>query len=188
MTRLPRTIQLDRSDTVVFAQAAQPGEWAVPGTFLFAGQQPEAMGRKDRIAFRSGFLGIDSFGWSTLVVVTNARPEDVASAIETLSARFVERLGAPDHATARRAAEEEIAIAGDLCRGHAEGTLIALHRTTGGQGEIREQFRTLTPRSETAFGAPHLGGHDRAFHIVETDEDDDAALDIVALGQRGEGP
>lgn len=33
--KLPRTLRLDPSDTFVFAQAAEPGEWAVTGTFLF---------------------------------------------------------------------------------------------------------------------------------------------------------
>ena len=186
MRRLPRTIQLDRSDNVVFAQAADPGEWAVPGTFLFAGRAPDTLGRKDQIAFRSGFLGIDSFGWSTLVVVSDARDEEREAAIDALADRFVTTLGAPDRATARPAAMEEIDLAEDLCRGHAVGTLIALHRAAGEGGEIVERFRTLTPRSDTAFGASYLGGHDRAFHVVETDEDEDDTVDIVSLGS-GDG-
>jgi hypothetical protein len=40
MTRLPRTIQLDPSDKVIFSHAAQPGEWAVVGSFLFWGRDP----------------------------------------------------------------------------------------------------------------------------------------------------
>ncbi|MET0220165.1 MAG: DUF6505 family protein, partial [Tardiphaga sp.] len=36
--KLLRTIQLDISDTFVFEQAAAPGEWAVSGAFMFAGQ------------------------------------------------------------------------------------------------------------------------------------------------------
>ncbi len=62
MIRLPRTIRLDRSDTVIFAPAAEPGEWAVPGTFLFAGRDAASLDRKERIAFRSGFLGVAGFG------------------------------------------------------------------------------------------------------------------------------
>ncbi len=96
MIRLPRTIQLDRSDDVIFAPAAQPGEWAVPGTFLFAGRDPASLSRKEQIAFRSGFLGSASFGWSTLVTVTLARPEDRDEAVETLAQQLVAKLGAPD--------------------------------------------------------------------------------------------
>jgi hypothetical protein len=71
---LPRTIRLDPSDTFVYALAAEPGEWAVTGTFLFFGADPAGFAGKQRQAFRAGFLGIDSFGWSTLAVVTPATP------------------------------------------------------------------------------------------------------------------
>ncbi len=181
MTRLPRTIRLDASDTVVFARAAAPGEWAVPGTFLYVGRDPEGLTRKEAIAFRSGFLGIASFGHSTLVVVTEARPEERAAAVEVLAAQLVTHLGAPDAATARPAAEEEVALAEDLCRGHPVGTLIALHRGWE-DGSIRETFRTLKPRDETAFSAGYLRGHDRAFYIVETDEADHPPVDLLNLG------
>ena len=70
--KLPRTIRLDQSDTFVYARAAEPGEWAVTGTFLFFGVDPASLSGKDRQAFRAGFLGLDSFGWSTLAVVTEA--------------------------------------------------------------------------------------------------------------------
>lgn len=180
MIRLPRTIQLDRSDNVIFAPAAAPGEWAVPGTFMFAGRDPDSLSRKEQIAFRSGFLGAESFGWSTLVTVTFARPQDRDDLVETLARQFMEKLGAPDMSTAIPAAEEEVSIAQDLCRGHSEGTLIALHRTNSDAG-IREQFRTLKPRDTTAFSASYLGGHDKAFHMVETDEDD--AFDLADFAQ-----
>lgn len=188
MTLLPRTIRLDPSDKVIFAPAAEPGEWAVPGTFLFAGRDPETMDRKERIAFRSGFVGIDSFGFSTLVTVTPCRPEERAVAVDRLARQFVDRLGAPDIATALPAAEEEVALAEDLCRGHAEGTLIALARSAEG-GAIRERFRTLKPRDDTAFSAGYLRGHDRAFFIVETDEENgmrDHGIDLAAFGREGE--
>jgi len=186
---LPRTIRLDRSDTVVFAAAAQPGEWAVPGTFLYDAGSVPTLPRKAQIAFRSGFLGIDSFGHSTLVVVTQARAEERAQAVRALAAQFVARLGAPDLAAALPAAEEETALAEDLCRGHGVGTLIALHRVAEGEA-IRETYRTLRPRDESAFSAAYLQGHDRAFFVVETDEGEyeaDAAhgIDLAALG-RGE--
>src|SRR5688500_20043599 len=99
--RLPRTIRLDASDTVVFSVAAEPGEWAVAGTFVFAGRSPETLSRKEQIAFRTGFLGIASFGHSTLVVVSEASEEERAAAVEALAGQLVARLGAPDTATAR---------------------------------------------------------------------------------------
>lgn len=198
MIRLPRTIRLDRSDEVIFAPPAAPGEWAVPGTFLFAGRPAESLTRKEQVALRSGFLGIASFGWSTLVTVSIVGAEDRAQAVQSLAQQLVDQLGAPDIATALPAAEEEIVLAEDLCRGHKEGTLIALHRTiddaadgAGKGAEIREQFRTLKPRDTTAFSAGYLSGHDKAFHVVETDEDgeDDEGntFDLSSFASGSEG-
>lgn len=180
---LLRTIRLDASDTVIFADPAEPGEWAVAGGFLWPGRDPERMGRKERIAFRSGFIGIASFGFSTLAVVSEASAAERSKAVETLAAALVARLGAPDRATARPAAEEEIAYSATLCEGHAPGTLVALHRSLDASGAIREQFRTLRPRAETSLGGGHLRGHDRAFSVVETDapEDMEDRVDLVAL-------
>lgn len=188
--RLLRTIRLDASDTVVFAEAAAPGEWAVPGTFVFAGRDPAHLSRKESIAFRTGFLGISSFAFSTLAVVSTLGPGDYDAAIDALAEALVARMGAPGLAQARPAAQEEIALAASLCADHAPNTLIALHRSAGEDGAIRERFRSLRPRAETVLGAGHLGGHDRAFSIVETDEADgeagdeggpEDAVDLVAL-------
>lgn len=170
MVMLPRTIRLDASDSVVFQRAAEPGDWAVPGTFLFWGRDPATFSRKEAIAFRSGFLGVRGWGFSTLAIVQPATALECEQAIAALAEGLVAHLGAPDLATARPAAEDEIAQAQALCAGHAENTLIALHRDWV-DGAIRERFRTLRPRAETVYAAPHLGGHDRAFHVLETDED-----------------
>jgi hypothetical protein len=52
--KLPRTTALDASDTFVFERAAEPGEWAVSGAFVFADRDPAALEGKARAAFRSG--------------------------------------------------------------------------------------------------------------------------------------
>ena len=67
--KLLRTIALDPSDTFVFDVAAEPGDWAVSGAFRFCDRHPAALTGKDRTAFRSGFLGVQSWGWSTLVQI-----------------------------------------------------------------------------------------------------------------------
>ena len=182
MTRLPRTIRLDASDKVVFLNAAEPGEWAVPGTFLFWGRDADSLSRKEQIAFRTGFLGVDSFGHSTLVTVQDATAEERAAMVEQLAAQLVTHLGAPSLDIARPAAEEEVALAEALCRGHALNTLVALYRKFE-DGHIREQFRTLKPRDETAFSASHLQGHDRAFQFFEEEVEDH--VDIFTLGGNG---
>ena len=177
MTRLPRTIRLDASDAVVFAQAAEPGEWAVPGTFMFWGRAPDTLSRKEAIAFRSGFLGVASFGHSTLVTVQEASESERAAMVEMLAQSLVTHLGAPSLDVALPAAEEEVALAESLCAAHPMNTLVALHRRHN-DGAIVEQFRTLKPRDETAFSGTHLQGHDRAFHFVEEVEDH---VDLFAL-------
>ena len=151
MTRLLRTIRLDPSDALVYPSAAEPGEWAVPGGFCFWDEDPAAMPGKRRQAFRAGFLGLGSFGWSTLVEVAEASAADRAAALAALAAHLRASYGAPDEATARAAAEEEIAFAESLCE-HPPGTLVALSRSTEG-GEQRERFRTLheRPKEHRAF-------------------------------------
>jgi len=41
-----RTLRLDDSDISVFPKAAEPGEFAVPGTFSFSGEEED---RKERL-------------------------------------------------------------------------------------------------------------------------------------------
>ena len=76
--KLLRTIRLDPSDTFVFEKAAEPGEWAVSGAFVFWNRDPAALEGKARSAFRGGFLGVDSLGWSTLVQIVEASEDDRA--------------------------------------------------------------------------------------------------------------
>jgi hypothetical protein len=142
--RLLRTIRLDPSDTFVFECAAEPGEWAVSGAFMFADADPESLEGKSRAAFRSGFLGVASLGWSTLVQIVEASEADRDALVESLAMQLHERLGAPDLAIARAAAAEEVAFAASLCD-QPRDTLIAVRRTVE-DGGIREAFRTLHPR------------------------------------------
>lgn len=174
--KLLKTIRLDPSDTFVFERAAEPGEWAVPGTFVFADIDPTSLQGKDRSAFRAGFLGVSSRGWSTLVQIVEADAASRADAVEQLAAQLVAHHGAPDMDAARAAADEELSFAQSLCD-HDADTLIALHRTAEG-GEIREAFRTLKPRADRkAF---------RAFSFMDVegeDEDPGERVDLASLAQ-----
>jgi hypothetical protein len=49
--KLLRTIQLDASDSFVYEKAAEPGEWAVSGAFVFAQDDPANLRGKARRAF-----------------------------------------------------------------------------------------------------------------------------------------
>lgn len=177
--KLLRTIRLDPSDTFVFERAAEPGEWAVPGAFAFATTDVALLEGKRRAAFRSGFLGIDSLGWSTLAQVVEASEEDRAAAVALLAQRLVERYGAPSPDAAKAAAEEEIAFAASISN-HPKGMLVALRRMHDG-GDIRETFRTLAP----GIGARPA----RAFAIIDVAGEDDEGpaeeIDLVGLRQGG---
>lgn len=161
-----RTLRLDPSDTLIFPAAAEPGEWAVPGGFQFWDDAPESLAGKRQQAFRGGFLGLVSFGWSTLVEVAEITAEDRAAVLEALAQHIRAEHGAPDLDSARAAAAEELAFAESLCDQPA-GTVFALHRSHDDAGEIREAFRTLH-RRETAH---HDFGALPVFAIAQVDED-----------------
>ena len=178
--KLPRTIRMDVSDTFVFERAAEPGEWAVSGSFLFADADPGALAGKPRAAFRSGLLGIASFGWSTLAIVSAATDAERDAAADLLARQLQDRLGAPDMAAALAAAHEELAFAASLCN-HPPQTLIAVHRIWDGR-DIREQFRTLRPR-ESADAAHRYGP---VFSFVHTEGEELAEnVDLVEIMRRG---
>lgn len=177
--KLLRTIRLDPSDTFVFERAAEPGEWAVPGAFLFAHSDIAALEGRARAAFRSGFLGVDSFGWSTLVQVVDAGPDDRVAAVELLARQLVDRFGAPSIEAVRPAAEEEIAFAASLAD-HPKGMLVAMARKYE-DGAIRESFRTLTP----SIGPKPLKAY--AFLEVAGEEEPAEEVDLLALGKGKSG-
>jgi hypothetical protein len=180
MLKLPRTIRLDPSDTFVFERAAEPGEWAVSGAFVFWNRDLANLRQKQRVALRSGFLGIDSLGWSTLAIVTEASEADRQAMVERLAGQLLEKYGAPNVAAARLAAEEEVAFAASICDPPPQ-TLLAVQRSVE-DGEIRERFRTLKPR-EAAGGADPLHAHARAFtfHEVEGDTEPAEEVDLPGL-------
>lgn len=176
--RLLRTIRLDPSDTFVFERAAEPGEWAVSGAFMFADADPEALEGKFRAAFRGGFLGVASLGWSTLAQIVEASEADRQTLVESLATQLHERLGAPDLATARVAAEEEVAFAASLCD-QPRDTLIAVRRTVE-DGAIREAFRTLHPRGTRK---PM-----RAFSFLEVENEEEPREDVNLLALAKDKP
>ncbi|MFQ3458482.1 DUF6505 family protein [Bradyrhizobium sp. UFLA01-814] len=174
--KLLRSIALDPSDTFVFDVAAEPGEWAVSGAFRFCDQDPTKLTGKARVAFRSGFLGVQSWGWSTLVQIVPATENDCSALIDRLARQLIDRFGAPDLATARTAAEEEVAFAQSLCN-HPVSSLIAVHRSVS-DGEVRESFRRLQLRQGQ--------GHSKAFSFMEVEDDVEPDADLKLADMRGE--
>ena len=176
--KLLRTIRLDPSDTFVFEKAAEPGEWAVSGAFVFWDTDASALQGKARSAFRSGFLGVESLGWSTLVQIVEADAADRARVVDLLAEKLVAHFGAPDINTARLAADEEVNFAEQLCT-EPKDILVGVHRSFE-DGAVRETFRTLRPRE----GAKP----NRVFEFLEVDgaDDDQGAdqVDLLAMADR----
>ncbi len=175
--KLLRTIRLDPSDTFVFEKAAEPGEWAVSGAFVFWNSDPAALVGKARSAFRGGFLGLSSLGWSTLVQIVEASDDDRLAAVDALAKHLVADFGAPTIADAVAAAEEEVAFAESLCS-QPQDTLVAVHRSFA-DGEVRETFRTLRPRAGQKPA--------RAFSFLEVEGEDEQpieAVDLVGMAER----
>ena len=173
--KLLRTIQFDTSDSFVFDRAAVPGEWAVSGAFAFLHQDIPALPAKSRAAFRAGFLGVGSLGRSTLVQIVDATEQEHADVVGLLAAQLVEQFGAPDLASAREAASEEVAFAASLCD-HPAGVIVAVTRSVEG-GSIREAFRSLRPAAQSPS---------RAFDFVEivgAEQEPDEHLDLATLGE-----
>jgi hypothetical protein len=175
--KLLRTIRLDPSDTFIFPSAAAVGEWAISGALVFSDVEPARLQGKELAAFRCGFLGVPSLGWSTLVQIVEADAKDRAAAVDLVTRCLLDRFGAPDLAVARKAAEEEIDFAASLCD-HPPGTLIAVHRADEG-GAIREAFRSLRSRGDRKRW--------RAFSFLDADVEDEPAeiVNLAALA-RGE--
>jgi Family of unknown function (DUF6505) len=175
--KLLLTIQLDASDSFVFEKPAEPGEWAVSGTFAFARDDPANLRDRARSAFRAGFLGVVSLGRSTLVQIVQASEADRRAVVDILAAQLVAHFGAPDVCAARPAAEDEIDFAASLCV-YPAGAVVAVTRSYE-EGAIRETFRALRPRE----GA---GQHARAFEFLEVvgeENGPDEYLDLAGLGK-----
>ena len=174
--KLLRTIRLDPSDTFIFDPPAEPGEWAVSGAFVFWSGDPATLEGKARTAFRSGFLGVSSLGWSTLTQIVEASEDERLALVDTLAKQLVARFGAPTVEDAVAAAEEEVAFVESLCT-QPRDTLVAVHRSYE-EGNVREAFRTLRPRA----GAKPA----RAFSFFEVEGEDEPGerVDLVSLAER----
>lgn len=144
--KLLRVLQLDASDARIYECVATPGEWAVPGGFYFWDADLEGLAGGQRQAFANAFLGIGSFGWTTLVTVSEIDSAELEMVTRALAQHLVDAFGAPDIMAALPAAREEISFAQSLCE-HPAGTVIAVNRSFDGQ-ELSEDFRRWTAGTE----------------------------------------
>lgn len=165
--KFPRCIRLDNSDVTVFHNPAEPGEWAVPGGFAFAGHDPADFDHKEKLAFQSGWLGTESFGRASLVEVAEIDEAAFAQVVERLARHFVEAFGAPDLAAALPAAREEADYAATLCD-HKEHTLLVVERELTEDG-VAERFRLVRPE--------RAKDHTRIWEIVPEEGEGEGGAD-----------
>ena len=144
---LARVIRLDESDANVFDLPAEPGEWAIPGTFAFSNwTEDELSDTRAQQAFRNGWLGLESFGRATLVAVAPITEAEHAALVDRLAEHFVAVYGAPSVAAARPVAAEEVDQMQALCSDHDANTMIIVERSLEDVG-VREKFRLVAPQS-----------------------------------------
>ena len=144
--KLARIIRLDASDLEVFDDPAEPGEWAIPGTFAYSNWTEGDLVGKAREAFAHGWLGLTGFGRGSVVAVTTITEAERDALVELLAFHFTECWGAPDIEAARPVAAEEIAQMIALCEDHPDNTLIVVERTLSKAG-VRDKFRLIPPQS-----------------------------------------
>jgi hypothetical protein len=140
---MPCVVRLDGSDIEVFEHAAEPGEWAVPGGFEFLDDTRSTLASKRLLAFKSGFLGVGSFGRTTLVAIKEIAEDDYQTVVDRLTDHLVDRYGAPDRKAAHDAAVEEVRYAESLCE-YDVNTLLAVERDFTDDG-ISERFKKFIP-------------------------------------------
>lgn len=140
-----RVIRLDDSDTNVFDPAAEPGEWAIPGTFEFANWTEAELDGVAKLAFENSWLGLESFGRASVVAVADITEAEMKELTDRLAAHFVEAYGAPDLDAARPVAKNEIDQMADFCEGQPVNTLMIVTRELDDAG-VREKFRLVPPQ------------------------------------------
>ncbi len=143
MTKLLRTIRFDESDINVFDIAAEPREWAISCAFQFCDRQWDEMDGKTRQAFNNGFLGLESFGYSTFGTVVSINNTQLNEVENTLTKYLLDSHGAPDRQTALDAAKEELIYMAELCREVQETTVFAVSREFSIAGGIKEAFHKV---------------------------------------------
>ena len=145
--KFAKTIRFDKSDLNIFPLASEEGELAVVGTFNFYNLKQQDFNGKIKQAFSNGFMGCNTFGYSTFVSLVNISKEELQQLKTNLGKFLIDNFGAPSQEMAEEAANEEINFMLDLCKNHEIGSLLSLSRTWEIDG-IKEKFRNL-PKADS---------------------------------------
>ena len=145
--KFAKTIRFDKSDLNIFPLASEEGELAVVGTFNFYNLKQQDLNGKIKQAFSNGFMGCNTFGYSTFVSLVNISKEELQQLKTNLGKFLIDNFGAPSQEMSEEAANEEINFMLDLCKNHEIGSLLSLSRTWEIDG-IKEKFRNL-PKADS---------------------------------------
>jgi len=146
MMYLARAIHFDESDQNVFANPARTGEWCISGGFEFSNWVEADLTGKQRQAFANGWLGLETGGRVTFVAVTQIEQTELEELTKLLAQHFVSFYGAPDLASARPVALEELQQMQDLCGENPPNTLLTVARELSDAG-VKESYRSIEPQS-----------------------------------------
>ncbi|MGR3511403.1 MAG: DUF6505 family protein [Paracoccaceae bacterium] len=142
--KFARVIRLDESDLEVFREAAEPGEWAIPGTFAFSNWTEAELEGKAAQEFAHGWLGLTGFGRASVVAISPITESERDALVDILAFHFTEAWGAPSTDAARPVAEAEVSHMIELCSEHADNTLIVVERSLSADG-VKDKFRLVPP-------------------------------------------
>jgi Family of unknown function (DUF6505) len=152
-----KAVRLDASDEKLFQLngAADDGEWCVSGGYAVCNLTAGGCGRVGcslnedgsprSPACANSFVGLASHGRCTIAEVVAIDETSYRQAVELLVRHFIDDLGAPSEADARRVAEEECAYTRELCEGFTAEVWITVRRepTDAGIGEHYQVFERL---------------------------------------------
>lgn len=144
--RLLRCLRLDDSDDRIYPRVARGGEWLVTGTFkfTFGERAPETLEDGEKAAFEGGFLGLESFGWSTLAVVAELDDVVYRQLLERLALHMRDEYGAPSLEDALQEARAELEFSASLAEAPIN-TILSMRRRLTDEG-VAEDISIHRPR------------------------------------------
>ena len=157
--KMLKTIHFDQTDGNVYELPAGTDEWAISGAFSFSRLEEDEIKGKLKQAFSNGFLSLENFGRATFATVAEIEAEQKTELTEKLAQHFHESYGAPSINVALPVAGHEIEYIQSLCEEHPINTVFTVRRFFDDKGDMREEFRTVTPPSEPI--------HTKIWEIVE---------------------
>ena len=140
--KLARTIHFDDSDFNVFARPAETGEWAISGGFEFSNWTEGDLVGKARQAFANGWLGLESYGRSTVVAVGKVETAEVEALKDQLAQHFVDIYGAPSLEAAKSVAAQELEYMCELAEDQEPNAILVVQRELTESG-VKESFRAI---------------------------------------------